>query len=346
MAKRKRLDPLPQLPVAAVPAGEAAGESRPLFPGAVPEPAPGRLPGPAPIASVAAESAASAALAEVAEEIAAARREGRLVLSLPLQAVDETHLVRDRMAVDAEEMAALIESIRDRGQQVPIEVAELGRDRYGLISGWRRLLALRHLAAEGGAPTVLALVRSPATAAGAYRAMVEENEIRAGLSFYERARIVVRAAEAGAFADDRAALGHLFAAAPRARRSKIGSFVRLVRRLDGVLRFPAALSEKQGLALVAALERDPQVEDRLRALLAVAPAASAEAETAAIRQAMRPSAPPPAPAEAPVDLQSDWGPVRLWRDGAGRLVLSGSAVGLPGFRDRLTLWLAGGERGD
>jgi hypothetical protein len=39
----------------------------------------------------------------------------------------------------------------------------------------------------------------------AYLAMVEENEIRVGLSFYERARIVARAAEAGVFERHRGA---------------------------------------------------------------------------------------------------------------------------------------------
>ena len=45
----------------------------------------------------------------------------------------------------------------------------------------------------------------------AYVAMVEENEIRVGLSFYERARIAAKSVEAGVYPDDRAALRALFA---------------------------------------------------------------------------------------------------------------------------------------
>jgi ParB family chromosome partitioning protein len=44
---------------------------------------------------------------------------------------------------------------------------------------------------------VLALIRRPETSADAYLAMVEENEIRAGISFYERARLAAEAAKLG-----------------------------------------------------------------------------------------------------------------------------------------------------
>src|SRR5690606_40743632 len=58
------------------------------------------------------------------------------------------HLARDRIPVEDEEMAALKESIRVHGQRTPIEVAPLGNAGhdtlpYGLISGWRRLAALK-----------------------------------------------------------------------------------------------------------------------------------------------------------------------------------------------------------
>ena len=123
----------------------------------------------------------------------------------------------------------------------------------GLISGWRRLAALKALHAETGEArfaTVQALVRRPETAADAYVAMVEENEIRVGLSQYERARVAaardgargVRRREGGAPA--------LFATASRPKRSRIRAFLELYHALDGTLRFPAALPERLGLALV------------------------------------------------------------------------------------------------
>ena len=51
--------------------------------------------------------------------------------------------------------------------------------------------------------------------------MVEENEIRADLSFFERARIVRRAVEGGVFGSEKQALQSLFSAASYAKRSKI-----------------------------------------------------------------------------------------------------------------------------
>lgn len=331
MARRKRLDPAPQ----------AAPAAAPAIPGPFAAPA-GR---PAPISTVAGDSAAAAALDELADTLRTARAEGRLVLDLPLDAVDEHHLVRDRIAADPEAMEELVASIRARGQQAPIDVADLGGGRYGLISGWRRLVALRQLQAEGaGTGSVLALVRNPRAAAGAYLAMIEENEIRAGLSFYERARVVVRATDAGVFADDREALAHLFAAASRPRRSKIGSFVRVVRALDGVLRFPRALSERQGLRLAAGLDAQDGLEQRLIAALSAAPPATAAAEWAVIAACLRPAPaaslppalPPAPPAVAPQPVSA---PLRLHEEGPERLVIEGTRLADPDFRARLLAWL-------
>ena len=80
----------------------------------------------------------------------AARALGRMVVTVPLSDVVLDHLVRDRMALDEGEMEALKASLRARGQQTPVELTDLGGGRYGLISGWRRLTALRRLHAESG----------------------------------------------------------------------------------------------------------------------------------------------------------------------------------------------------
>ena len=159
-----------------------------------------------------------------------------------------------------EEMAALRASLRPHGQRTPIEVTPLvtgaGALPYGLISGWRRLAALKALHAETGEArfaTVQALVRRPETAADAYVAMVEENEIRIGLSHYERARVAARATERGIFPSEKAALLALFATASRPKRSRIRAFLDIYHALDGTLRFPAALPERLGLRLVEKL---------------------------------------------------------------------------------------------
>lgn len=280
-------------------------------------------PGPAlPIAQVAGDAAAMAALAAVSEELANARATGRMVLALPLAAIVEDHLIRDRVAQDPEEMAALKQSLAARGQQTPVEVTEIGPGRYGLISGARRMTALRELQAETGEARfgqVLALLRRPEGGAAPYVAMVEENEIRVGLSFYERARIVMRAVEAGVYDSEKKALQGLFATASFAKRSKIKSFIPIVAALDGSLRFPARLSERLGLRLSKALEEPGFAARAVAALTAAAPA-SAEAEAAVLERLLRPAAPAPEsepepePAPAPMPVAA---PVAAPDSGAG-----------------------------
>ena len=165
-------------------------------------------------------------------------------------------------------MAALRESLRRTAS------ARRSRSRrftgalpYGLISGWRRLAALKALHAETGDArfaTVQALVRRPETAADAYVTMVEENEIRLGLSHYERARVAARATERGVFPSEKAALLALFATASRPKRSRIRAFLDIYHALDGTLRFPAALPERLGLRLVGEAPRRAGAGDRRR----------------------------------------------------------------------------------
>lgn len=287
MAKRKRLT---------VPGAVdfPEGETRPAV--AAEPPA---LFAPPPIAHVAGDSAAAAALSDLAREMTEARDSGRMILSLPLEAIDADYLVRDRVHADPEELEALMASMRQRGQQVPIEVTQLPDGRYGLISGWRRLTALRRLAGYSPEFTrALAILRRPDTAATAYLSMVEENELRVGLSYYERARIVLRATEQGVFPDTQTAMARLFASASKAKRSKIGSFFRIVHALDGTLRFPSCIPERLGLTLSRALDRDPslapRIADRLQAEFPLQP----EREQALLEELLAPAKAaiqPPAP---------------------------------------------------
>jgi len=270
MARRRRLNPAQTPYLSSAPAPVASGQPA-LRAGLGVAP---------PIAQVAGEASAVAALREVSAVLEAAKAEGRLLLRLPLAAVEADYLVRDRLVADADDMAQLVASIAEHGQRQPIEVAELGPGRYGLISGWRRLQALARLADGDGARfgTVLAQLRYPDTAASAYVAMIEENEIRVGLSYYERARVTAKAVETGVFPTEKAALRKLFSAASRARRSKIGSFLAIHRHLDAVLRFPAALPERLGLSLARLLEAEPALARPLVVDLAANPAKTATAE--------------------------------------------------------------------
>jgi len=341
MAKRKRLTPArPDYLDEAEPAPEAKG----LYPMGIARHAP-------PIAQVAGDTSLKAAVEELADEIRTARSEGRLIQDLPIGAVDEGHLVRDRISANDAEMDALIASLRARGQQTPIEVVELEPGHYGLISGWRRLAALRRLLDETGEErfaTVQALLRRPESASEAYLAMVEENEIRVGLSYYERARIAARAAEQGVYPDEPAALRGLFAAASRAKRSKIGSFISLYHALDDDLRFPSAIPERLGLSLAKALREDPRAGSRIATALRAADAQSPTEEAAVLLRAMKRKAPQDKPAdkqtltrtlESHRDADEMIGGIRLTGGAAdARLILSGPGL-TPAFRDRLRAWL-------
>ena len=339
MAKRRRLTPAN--PVFLEAPGPGAARS-------------GLSAGAAPIAEVARDASASAIAEEMAEALRHARENGLMVLELPLEQIRRDHLVRDRIPAADEEMEALVGSIRARGQQAPIEVVELGGGGYGLISGWRRCHALERLQAETGEARfgrVLALVRRPDGAAEAYQAMVEENEIRVGLSYYERARIAVKAAEAGVFESPRAALSALFASASRPKRSKIGSFMTIVEQLDGALRHPTALPERAGLTLVKALEADPGLGARLRAELSDGTARDpAQEQALLLRRAGGAGRPAPgASAKGAEGAAKDAAPPRgrelapgiFLQRGTGRAVLSGPGL-TAGRLDALEAWLKDG----
>ncbi|MBY8978137.1 ParB N-terminal domain-containing protein [Rhodobacteraceae bacterium NNCM2] len=234
-----------------------------------PQDTPGPLSGPLPpIARIVGEAGAEQAqeiakLKAEAEAMARAQADGRVLVDIGLAAVDTGYLARDRMADEGsedEEMRALKASIRAHGQRVPIEVAAMedGAARpFGLIAGWRRLQALKALHAETGEDrfaTIRAILRAKATLPEAFLSMVEENEVRANLSYYERGRICVLAAERGAFPDATAASEALFAAASPAKRSKIRSFQRIHEELGHVLVWPQAIPERLGLKIAQALK--------------------------------------------------------------------------------------------
>lgn len=277
----------------------------------------------APIADVAGQAATTSALETVAGELQAAREEGRLVQKLPLEAVDAAHMIRDRITIDAEEMDTLETSLLTRGQQTPIEVVEISPGRYGLISGWRRLSALRNLSKRGEVPnSVLALVRKPDTASDAYIAMVEENEIRVGLSYFERANIVAGAVREGVFSSEKEALNSLFSAASRAKRSKIKSFLPVVETLGPWIRYPAALTERLGLLVSARLQSNPDWGRRLYDRLRKADPATPDEEIAVIQRALdssdeakktqaKPVKPSTSPTTPPITVDRRKGVLRL-----------------------------------
>ena len=220
----------------------------------------------APIAQIAADvarqgqqltTAARVAMAQDATDAGAWRTavaQGRVVTDLPLDSIDAEHLIRDRMIVDSTELEELAASIRMNGLRLPIEVVAKPDGRYGLVSGWRRLTVLQQLRDHGaGGSSIKAIIRAPYEAGAIYTAMVEENELRSPLTPYERGRIAVLAAQQGAFASAEQAIDSIYAAASKAKRSKIRSFALVHEELGDMLRFPTDLSERNGLRLAFAL---------------------------------------------------------------------------------------------
>lgn len=285
MAKRRKLE---------APSAEDLNRIEEEFRRETSRTAPSPARGAAPIAQVAADSAAllqagapdaRAREAELAR-YRQAEEKGLLMVDLPVGEIDADVMIRDRAILDEAEMTELRLSIAASGLRLPIEVFELTEPRpdgvrYGLISGYRRLMAVRALGGltqDEKYDTIRALIRPRTEADKAFAAMVEENEVRSELSHFERGRIAVIAAQQGAFVNVEEAVNRLFAAASKAKRSKVRSFALIFEELGDMLSFPEALTEKRGLRLAQALRQG--AEARMRAALADVAPADANAEWA------------------------------------------------------------------
>lgn len=253
-------------------------------------------PGMAPIAQIAAESAAMSDVAEPdaraarardqadAERLRHAEGQGLLIAEIPIDRIEEGAMIRDRMVMDESELLELRLSIAANGLRLPIEVFQLDPaqgqgPRYGLLSGYRRLHAVRALRALSGAAkydSIRALIRPRTEADQAFVAMVEENEVRSDLSHFERGRIAVIAADQGAFSNVEEAVNRLYATGSKAKRSKIRSFALIFEELGDMLRFPEGLTEKRGLRLSTALRAG--AEGQLRQTLSTGAPENSEEE--------------------------------------------------------------------
>ncbi len=248
----------------------------------------------APITQVAAEAAAlsqplppearaeQARVAAEAEAFATAKGEGRVIEAVGIEEIEADMMVRDRTEIDPDELMELRLSIAANGLRLPIEIYELefpsGGTRYGLISGYRRLLAVRalfELTGQDQYRTIASLIRPRKETGDAFVAMVEENEVRCDLSHFERGRIAVLAAGQDAFVNVEEAVSRLYAMGSKAKRSKIRSFALIFEELGDMLEFPEALTEKRGLQLASALRAGN--EARLRDSLST-PSSSPEEE--------------------------------------------------------------------
>ena len=276
MAKRRRLEAPGAEELAEIEAGFAA------------KPAPDRTGLGAPIAQIAGEIARVAEPLDVEKRVSIARdsvdaeawrqanQQGRVISDLPLDQIDLDYMMRDRIVVESTELEELKSSILAHGLRLPIEVVSLQDGVYGLISGWRRVTVLQQLHEDDPArwSTIKAIIRPPHETADLYTAMVEENELRSQITPYERGRIAVVAANLGAFSDTEAAIETIFAAASKAKRSKIRSFAQVHDELGDLLQFPTDLSERNGLRLAYAL-REGYAQPLRSALFAAKPSGPA-----------------------------------------------------------------------
>ncbi|MDC0739439.1 ParB/RepB/Spo0J family partition protein [Cognatishimia sp. SS12] len=283
MARRRRLEAPDQSELAKLNEGFAA--KPPLGQSMTP-----------PIAQVAGEAAAQAAMGAVTDRVAAAKEAsdakkwraaetgGHAAVQISIDDIQSGYLRRDRLHDSAEERQELLGSIRQNGLRTPIEVIATD-DGYGLISGHRRLQAFRALASEDAAfREIPAFVRRPRDSAAAYLNMVEENEIRANLSHYERGRIAALAAQGGVFDSVDAAVSALFEQASKSKRSKIRSFAAVHEALGDLLQFPTEMTERIGLKVAAGLRDGAQ--GQLREALSAGTAQNASAELKLLENAL------------------------------------------------------------
>lgn len=124
--------------------------------------------------------------------------------------------------------------------------------RYGLISGYRRLAALT----ENGAKTIPAFLRDVASLPDAMANMVAENEIRAQISPWDRARTINDAVTEGICDTHDAAIATLHPVLSGAKRRRLRTTAQVVEVFDGLFPDPHALSERKLLRLAGVLRAD------------------------------------------------------------------------------------------
>ncbi|MBY2922355.1 plasmid partitioning protein RepB [Rhizobium leguminosarum] len=127
---------------------------------------------------------------ERASELERQLASGQTIIELDPGLIDAS-FVSDRLAIDAAELAQLVEQIREHGQQVPILVRPHpeSRGRYQVAYGHRRLAATREIGIR-----VRAVVRD-LTDGQLVVSQGQENSARTNLSYIERALFASRLEE-------------------------------------------------------------------------------------------------------------------------------------------------------
>ncbi len=207
----------------------------------------------------------------LAAELVRLQHLGLIVDMIPVDAIDTSKLVRDRIAGNDDlELAELKASIRDIGLSNPIRVEPTGAGRYELVQGLRRLSAFRELLAETKDPRFALIPAGMMTDAEGldqlYRRMVDENLVRKDVSFVEMAALArdyARDPRTGCDDADKA-VAILFKSAGYQKRSYIRAFITVVERLGEALRFPQEVPRNLGLELRRRLEIEPEIGAAIR----------------------------------------------------------------------------------
>ena len=181
---------------------------------------------------------------------------------IPLAAISAHAFLRDRTAPDPAAQADLLHSILADGLRQPIELVELSEPfdgcTHALVSGMRRLTALREIARMNGTAntaTAPATLRAPTTMAEILRDIASENEQRAQVSMFEKGRFLNAAVDQGHLPNLDAAIAQLFPGQNRNKTFRLRSAAEVAQALDGQLSTPEALSQAQIEALATALRR-------------------------------------------------------------------------------------------
>lgn len=124
---------------------------------------------------------------ERAQELERQLTEGQTIIEVDPDLVDAS-FVRDRLSIDAEEIAELVAQIRDHGQQVPVLLRPhpVTPGRFQVAYGHRRLAAIRQLGVK-----LRAVVRD-LTDEKLVVSQGQENNARKNLSYIERALFAAR----------------------------------------------------------------------------------------------------------------------------------------------------------
>lgn len=184
------------------------------------------------------------------------------IVTLPLHLIAADAFPRDRAAPDPADQAELVQSILREGLRQPIEVVELAEPfdgcSHALVSGMRRLLALREIARLQGCEataTVAATLRAPQGMAEILRDIATENEQRVQISLFEKGRFLCAAVAQGHLPSLDAAIAAIYPDVGRAKSYRLRAAAEVAQALDGALSAPQALSQVQIEALAVALRR-------------------------------------------------------------------------------------------